>query len=389
MNNRDWEAVRLKYEDQAAASNWDGFGRIAEMLMGELNASHMGYEQTTDSKKEWNPEFKSRQGWSQRTAALGLQFDVSHEGEGLKVSHVVRNSSADRRENPVQIGETLLAIDDNKVGRNVALSPLLNGYYPRDIKLLLAGTNGTERTIIVEEESFSDLRDLVREEWMEHNRDMVEGMSDGRCGYLNIEAMNYASLRQFEKEIYATGFGKDGLIIDVRNNPGGFISDHLISILFHPRHALTVPRGGNVSYQQGYLPSAAWFKPIVVLCNEYSSSNSEIFCHAIRTLKRGKVVGVPTQRSVISTSTAKVLDVGQIRVPHRGWFRLGDGLDMEQQPCVPDIIVKNAPEDVPAGRDPQLKRAVEELLKDIESGAEESLPVPVYASEHRAGKQAE
>ena len=62
---------------------------------------------------------------------------------------------------------------------------------------------------------------------------------------------------------------------------------------------------------------------------------------------------------------------------------------MEQQPCVPDIMVENAPEDVPAGRDPQLGRAIEELLKDIESGTDNSFPVPVYASEHRAGKQAE
>jgi len=74
-------------------------------------------------------------------------------------------------------------------------------------------------------------------------------------------------------------------------------------------------------------------------------------------------------------------------MPHRGWFVVGDGRDMEMQPCVPDIIVENAPEDVPAGRDPQLERAVEELLKDIESGAEDAHPVPVYASERESGNQ--
>ncbi len=388
LNNCDWEAIRLKYEKQATSlGSWDGFSRIAEMLMGELNASHMGYSKTDAGRKEWYPDYRSRQSWSQRTAALGLVFDKAYEGKGLRITHVVKNSAADRVESPALPGEVLLKIDGHAVEPGKNLARLLSGHYPRDIKLRLGGTNCTERTIAVEEDSYGDLRKLVREEWMEHNRALVDRASGGRFGYLNIEKMNTSSLRQFEKEIYAGGFGKGGLVIDVRNNPGGFISDHLISILCHPRHAVTVPRNGHASYQQGYLPSAAWFKPIVVLCNEYSSSNSEIFCHAIKTLQRGKIVGVPTQGSVISTSSRKVLDVGEIRMPHRGWFVVGDGRDMEMQPCVPDIIVENAPEDVPAGRDPQLERAVEELLKDIESGAEDAHPVPVYASERESGNQ--
>ncbi|WP_372806582.1 S41 family peptidase [Pontiella sp.] len=381
LNNRDWEAVRSRYEEQAAhATSWDSFGRIAEMLMGELNGSHLGFEQTKDSKKEWNPDYSPRQGWGQRTAALGLVFDETYEGDGLKVAHVVRNSAADRQEPRVQAGEILLAIDGAKVGNGSLMDQLLTGHASRDIDLLVLGTNGVERTVMVEEDSYAHLRELVREDWMEHNREIVEQVGNGRCGYLNIEKMNFDSLRRFEKEIYACGFGKDGLVIDVRNNPGGFISDLLLSILCHPKHAVTVPREGSASYQQGYLPSAAWFKPIVVLCNEYSASNSEIFCHAIKTLQRGKIVGVPTQRAVISTNTKKVLDVGNMRMPHRGWFRIEDGRDMEMQPCVPDVIVHNAPGDVPAGRDPQLVRAVEELLKEIES-APPAFPEPIYASD--------
>jgi tricorn protease len=381
LNNRDWEAVRLKYEDQAATLGcWDGFGRIAEMLMGELNASHMGFTKTKTGRKEWYPDYKSRQSWSRRTAALGLVFDDAGDGNGIRIAHVVKNSSSDRVENPVLPGETLLAVDGNEVSAGMNLTDLLNGHYPRDIKLRLGGTNGIERVVSIAEDDYANLRKLVREEWMEFNRAMVDRASGGRCGYLNIQAMNFDCLRQFEKEIYASGFGKDGMVIDVRNNPGGFISDHLLSILCHPRHAVTVPRNGHASYQQGYLPSAAWFKPIVVLCNEYSSSNAEIFCHAIKTLKRGKIVGVPTQRSVISTSSRKVLDVGEIRMPHRGWFVVGDGRDMEMQPCTPDIIVRNAPEDVPSGRDPQLERAIEELLKDIESAVQDSIPEPIYTS---------
>ncbi|MCF7849759.1 MAG: hypothetical protein K9M45_12990, partial [Kiritimatiellales bacterium] len=384
MNNLDWEAVRLKYEDAAANSgSWECFERVAEMLMGELNASHIAFEQTKDSRKEWNPEYTARQGWSKRTAALGLYFDVAHGGPGLKVSHVVSDSAADRAEQSVRPGEILLAIDGMEIGPGTDLPTVLNGRYPRTVTLRVQGTDGAERNVEVEEESFENLRKLVRKEWMDSNRAKVEQQSNGRLGYLDIKAMDFASLRQFEKEIYARGFGKSGLVIDVRNNPGGFISDYLLAILCHPGHAVTVPRDGEKCYQQGYLPSAAWFKPIVVLCNEYSTSNAEIFSHAIKTMGRGKIVGVPTQRAVISTNTEKILDVGNIRMPHRGWFTLPDGLDMEHKPCVPDYIVRTKPGDIPAGRDAQLEKAVEVLLDEIKSGGAVKTPKPVYAAELR------
>lgn len=383
MNNLDWNAARLKYEDAAAnAGSWECFERVTEMLMGELNASHIAFEQTKDSRKEWNPDYKAK-GWNKRTAALGLRFEESFSGPGLKISHTVKNSASDRAEQPVLPGEVLLAIDGMPVLPVTDLSSLLSGRYPRSIALRVQGVDGTERVVEVEEDSFGDLRKLVRKEWMASNREMVDQLSDGRLGYLDIKAMDFASLRQFEKEIYARGFGKDGLVIDVRNNNGGFISDHLLSILCHPGHAVTVPRDGEECYQQGYLPSAAWFKPIVVLCNEYSASNAEIFSHAIKTLGRGSIVGMPTQRSVISTDTKRILDVGTIRVPHRGWFTLPDGQDMEYKPCLPHYVVHVSPGDIPEGRDAQLDKAVEILMDEIRSGDAVKAPKPVYAAELR------
>lgn len=384
MNNLDWEAMRLKYEEAAAQStSWESFERVAELLMGELNASHIGFEATSASRREWNPEYKPGQGWQLRTASLGLRFDDAFAGPGLKVRHTIRNSAADRVAEPVVPGDILLAIDGHDVDSRTDLTTLLTGRYPRSIKLRMLREDGTEYTLELEEESLSKERELVREEWMAFNRETVERLSGGRLGYLDIKSMDFASLRQFEKEIYARGFGKDGLVIDVRNNGGGFTSDYLLSILCHPSHAVTIPRNGEECYQQGYLPSAAWFKPITVLCNEYSASNAEIFSHAIKTLGRGKVVGVPTQRAVISTSTEKILDVGSIRMPHRGWFTLGDGQDMEYKPCTPDYVVRVAPGDIAAGRDAQLEKAVEVLMDELASGAGLETTKPVYAAEKR------
>jgi len=385
MNNLDWEAIRLKYENAAAnAGSWECFEWVAEMMMGELNSSHIAFEQTADSRKEWNPGYRMHQGWSKRTAALGLIFDESYKGPGLRVTHTVRGSAADRAKEPVRPGEILLAVDGHEIGPETDMATVLNGRFPRTIVLRVKGTDGRERDVEVEEDSFENLRRLVRREWMDSNLKMVEKLSNGQLGYIDIKAMNFASLRQFEKEIYARGYGKSGLVIDVRNNPGGFISDYLLSILCHPGHAVTVPRNGEECYQQVYLPSAAWFKPIVVLCNEYSASNAEIFSHAIKNMGRGKIVGVPTQHSVISTSTEKILDVGTIRMPHRGWFTLPDGIDMEFKPCIPDYIVRTEPGDIPSGRDPQLEKAVEVLMREINSGNTMKTPKPIYASELRA-----
>jgi C-terminal processing protease CtpA/Prc len=112
---------------------------------------------------------------------------------------------------------------------------------------------------------------------------------------------------------------------------------------------------------------ATWNKPIVVLCNQNSFSNAEIFSHAIKTLKRGQLVGVPTAGGVISTGGTPIMDVGFLRMPSRGWYTINDGEDMELHGAVPDHIIWPQPGEMPAGKDLQLNKAVEVLLKDVDA----------------------
>ena len=116
---------------------------------------------------------------------------------------------------------------------------------------------------------------------------------------------------------------------------GSVVADRLLAILCWPEHARTLPRGGAESYPRGYLVYPSYDKPIVVLCNQNSFSNAEIFSHAIKTLKRGRLVGVPTSGSVISTGGTSIMDAGFLRMPFRGWFLLNDGADMELNGAVP------------------------------------------------------
>jgi tricorn protease len=177
--------------------------------------------------------------------------------------------------------------------------------------------------------------------------------------------MDDASFQEFEEALYAAGAGRDGLIIDVRENGGGSTTDHLLTALSQPAHAITVPRGGTPGYPQDRIVYATWHKPIAVLCNQNSFSNAEIFSHAIKTLKRGQLIGVPTAGGVISTGSVSIMDVGTLRLPFRGWFVPGTGEDMELNGAVPDHLLWPQPGDLARGVDTQLDKAIEVLKADV------------------------
>ncbi len=174
--------------------------------------------------------------------------------------------------------------------------------------------------------------------------------------------MDRASQDQFEQGLYAEAHGRDGLLIDVRDNGGGSTADFLLTILTIPRHAYTIPRDGAPGYPQDRLPLYPWQKPAALMANEWSYSNAEIFAHAFQTIKRGPLVGVPTFGAVISTGARQLLDGSLIRTPARGWYNIQTGVNEEHTGAKPDLAVENAPADEQAGRDPQLEAAVKTLL---------------------------
>lgn len=380
MNNLDWDAVLKKYEDAAArAPNMRVFDKIVSMLFGELNASHTGF--TPESQGGY-----SSGNWRIYTAHTGLWFDPDWTKEGWKVSGVVRNGPADTVRNRIKAGEIVRQINGVKVDPSMDPAIVLNGRLPRDLELEVADAQGHARMVRIKAASYGEIQELVRLQWIEDSRVRVSNLSTNQLGYLNIQHMNWPSLRQFEKEVFAEGVGKDGLIIDVRNNGGGFISDYLLAILCHPHHAISIPRDGDVGYPTGYLGKVIWTKPIVVLCNQNAASNAEIFSHAIKALGRGKLVGVPTQGSVISTPEQRILDLGTMRVPNRGWFSILDGEDMELHGVVPDYYLWPVPGEIPAGRDAQLDKAVEVLLQEVAADKQKPRP-PITRASQRPAEQ--
>ncbi len=374
LNHRNWDAVRRKYQRLVEACvDPQMFAEVVNLMLGELNGSHLGFSHTGTGSS-------SNGDWRETTPHLGVRFDRDHRGPGWRIKDVIPDGPADRVASSLNAGETILAVDSQSVDPALDLSQVLNGRLDRDIRLRVRNKKGEDRNVTIRPISYSAARSLLYEKWIDDNRKQVAAASQGKLGYMHIRGMNMTSFYRFERELYAVGTGKDGIVIDVRENGGGSTTDHLLTVLTQPAHAVTVPRGGKPGYPQDRSVYATWRKPIVVLCNQNSYSNAEIFSHAVKSLKRGKVVGVTTAGGVISTGGMRVMDIGFLRMPFRGWYVLGTGEDMELNGAVPHFEIWPLPGDLPSGKDKQLEKAIQVLTKDVKKWRKRPQPKLTPAS---------
>lgn len=357
VNNRNWDEIFRKYADMASRikSN-DNFARVMSLMLGELNGSHLGYQGKSDPAPLLSID--------DVTAHLGALYDRTHKGPGWKVREVIKNSPSALAKSKLLVGDIILSVDGVEVDPDIDESSVMNGKLSKDIVLSVKRADETI-AVSIRATTYSTIRGLLYERWLDQSRARVDELSDSKLAYLHIRAMNMSSFHRFERELFEIAAGKEGIVIDVRENGGGFTTDHLLTILSQPRHAITKPRGGGEGYPQDRMVYASWNKPIIVLCNQNSHSNAEIFSHAIKGLGRGKVVGVPTSGSVISTGSMTIMDAGSIRIPFRGWYVLETGEDMELNGARPHVIIWPQPGEMPSGIDKQLDKAVELLIEDV------------------------
>lgn len=380
MNNRDWDAIRRKYRPVAAQClGQREFTDLMNMMLGELNASHMGHRGGSDAL----PSPSSRSNWAPTTHHLGLRYAVARPDKGLLVTSVIPGSPCARTRSKVAIGETLLAVDGTAITKETDLDDLLTMDQTRDVELTIAGKDGSERQVTMR--PTRSVAGLLYDEFVTTNRKKVDELSNGKLGYLHIRGMNMSSFRQMEEDLYHAGAGKDGLIIDVRFNGGGSTTDHVMTALTQPVHAITKSRGSGEGYPQDRKIYASWTKPIVLMCNEHSFSNAEILSHAVKQIGRGRLVGMRTAGGVISTGSVGLLDGSSVRMPMRGWYLVSTGEDMELNGCTPDIALWNHP----MGADTQLQTAVKTLTEDVaKEQAEGAVRIVPAATKRRTEKRA-
>ena len=365
FHGKDWNALHDKYKELCVtASTNNDFRDMFNNMLGEVNSSHVGF--TAPDRAE-----------TQRDATGLLGVELMPEKEGMKVLRVIPNSPADKSSSKLFAGDVITGVDGNEYKSDINFYSLLNTKADEKTLLEVKSKDGKQKEVTIR--PVANEQQLLYQEWVKERQKLTEKYSNGRLGYIHIQGMSMPSFEFFERELTAAGYGKEGLLVDVRYNGGGSTTDYLMTILNYKQHAYTIPRGASDNLERdkkkfrGYYPVgerliyAAWLKPSIALCNEGSYSNAEIFSHAYKTLGIGKLVGVPTNGSVISTGGKALLDGSFVRLPGRGWFVKATDKNEELGPAVPDIIVNNSIDWIAKGVDEQLKAACDELLKELDA----------------------
>ena len=348
----NWESVRSTYEPLIEASRtMDEVRRLMNMMVGELNASHLGV--TGPSPFTASPVGK-----------LGLRFDRGeYESNGrLKITEVIALSPA-AVVKTINVGDYLISVDGVKIGGGVNLEELLEGKVNRRVTLnVSASPDGSgKREVIVKPVTTGAEKNLLYRQWVEANRAYVAKISGGKLGYVHLPDMGQGSLNQLYIDLDAENQSKEGVVVDIRNNNGGFINPYVIDVLAR-RGYLTMRERGlwNVPARSN-LGQRALERPTVLVINQHSLSDAEDMTEGYKALKLGKVVGEPTSGWIIYTWNSGLYDGTTVRLPRQ--LILGsDGKNMELNPRTPDVPVTRPIGETLTGKDSQLDAAVRQLL---------------------------
>ena len=358
MNGVDWTKYRGVYEALLPdVDDREEMQNVIMQMIGELNASHTGV-----SGGETNPN-------ALQTRYPG--FELENDGSPYyKVAFVYKDGPADHDYVRIHAGDYILAVDGQALHagdnywRNYNLAPGRKLEFKVNAKPSEEGAWTTK----VEPVSASAYATLQYDRWVEERRVMTEKLSHGEIGYLHIRQMNGAALRKFERDLADNHF-KKALIIDQRFNPGGGIDQELLEIL--EQHQYQYTRGRDSTYVTR--PQRAFFGPMVVMQNERSFSDAEVFPDGFKRLGLGKTVGVNTNGSVIGTGAFRLMDGSTVRTPGTGLWDVS-GQNLENYGVPADVYIDNTPADFLAGRDAQLEKAVQVLQEEFKKNPPKEMP---------------
>ena len=355
----DWVAVRDRFRPQIEGARTRAeFNRLMNLMLGELNASHLGHSGRTGPPQG---------GDNAATGKLGLRFDrIAYENDGnFVVTEVVQLGPAHVAKG-ISVGDRISAVDGVALDGNTDLNLLLSDKPDREVTLTVRSGNGEPRNVKLLATSGGAERQLVYRNWVESRRTYVDSISGGRLGYVHIASMSEAALQQFIFDLDQPNTMMEGVVVDVRNNNGGFVNVYALDILSRRNYFTMQSRGTAVlTPSRVQLGQRALLAPTVLVTNRHTLSDGEDFTEGYRELGLGQVVGEPTAGWIIFTGSRTLVDGTSIRMPGT-FIRDNRGQNMELNPRPVDIEAQRPAGEWYLDRDSQLDRAVEALLRRIE-----------------------
>ena len=352
MNGVDWNAMRAAYAPLIAGAptpasvNW-----LMNLLVGELNASHSGVRANGHAQPV--------------TGRLGLVFDTAaYERDGtLRVAQVVPLSPAAIV--GIEVGDTLQAVDGHAIGAGDNLYALLEDRIGKKTALRVAG-KGSGRNVEVKPIDSHTLGALAYDAWVTRNRAYVTRISGGKLGYVHLADMSEASLRRLYRDLDAQNMTREGVVIDVRNNFGGFVNAYALDVLARKPYLNMTFRGfEDAQPARSILGQRALERPTVLVTNRVTLSDGEDFSEGYRELGLGKVVGEPTAGWIIYTSNEKLIDGSTVRLPFIT-VTTENGQPMEMHPRPVDVPVARPLGEAYQDKDSDLDAAVGTLLRQLD-----------------------
>lgn len=358
FHGKNWGAIKQKFA-QVVPFTYDraDFYSLMGEMMEELDSSHLG---ATSPPEDAVPGFGN-----ESTGYIGVDWNPQALAEGRYViAKVYAGTPADHPQTQLKVGDQVTAVDGVAPSNERPMASLLMNKSGRRVRLTVQ-RDGKPVDVAIRPTSSALRTSTQYQDWVEDQRRRVDQLSNGQLAYIHIPGMDQTSLENFRRDIRTRTQGKKGLVIDVRYNGGGSTAQDILNLLIKQPWLIRTTRGPEgIRQSENIFRGDSVELPAVTLINSYSFSNAEVWAEGFRQLKLGTIVGERTPGYVIGTGAYGLWDGGQIRMPSIGAYTI-NGENLENNGRKPDIAIPFDPNAWQQGRDPQLERAVREILRQI------------------------
>ncbi|PIB29193.1 peptidase S41 [Maribacter sp. 4U21] len=346
----DWKAMRKEYQKYLPhIGNSYEFAEMVSELLGELNVSHAG--------GRFNDDIRN----GDATASLGIFMDYGHTGYGIKIAEVIKGGPLDKASFDLKPGMLIEKINGETILPSKDIASYLNRKAGEFMLLDIVGVNNTRKQITVKPISLGQESRLLYDRWVKQNEKEVLEKSKGTLGYVHIPGMSDEPYRTIYEQMMGKFIDKKAVIVDTRFNGGGdLVAD--LAMFFTGIPFLSYETEDRVV---GGEPTSRWTKPTLAMFNESMYSDGSCFASGYVDLKIGKTVGMPVPGTCSFAGWERLPNGGVWGVvPVSAKNKAGEWL--ENNETNPEILVKNQPDVIANGRDEQLEKSIEVLLKEVE-----------------------